>query len=111
MKYIGSCHCQQVKFECELNLEQPTMCNCSYCLKRNAVHHATGEIKILTGEEAFKCYQFSTMKVKHNFCQHCGIFIFLVAPALPAPYYVNLCTLENCDWQSLPMQYFDGASL
>ena len=29
MKYIGSCHCKNIEFEVETNLEKIVQCNCS----------------------------------------------------------------------------------
>ena len=36
MKYIGSCHCKNIEFEVETNLEKIVQCNCSICIRRNA---------------------------------------------------------------------------
>ena len=39
MKYIGSCHCKNIEFEVETNLEKIVQCNCSYLFirqRRNA---------------------------------------------------------------------------
>ncbi len=38
MIYKGSCHCGQIAFEAEGNLEQVMECNCSICSKRGALH-------------------------------------------------------------------------
>ena len=36
MEYIGSCHCESVKFTLQTNLENVGQCNCSFCKRRNA---------------------------------------------------------------------------
>ena len=36
MKYTGSCHCKNIEFEVETNLEKIAQCNCSICIRRNA---------------------------------------------------------------------------
>jgi len=111
MQYTGSCHCQRIKYACEFELKRPTLCNCSYCHKRNAVLHIVDDITILAGEKELTCYQFNTMKGAHYFCKHCGIFVYSIPMKPVYPYAISLCTLDNCDWQSLPVFHFDGQSL
>lgn len=111
MKYAGSCHCQKVTFNCDFKLQQPTMCNCSYCSKRNAVLHIVDDIEILNGKEALNCYRFNKMKGAHYFCKHCSIFIYSTPPEPVYPYAISLCTLDNCDWDQLPIYQFDGKPL
>lgn len=111
MKYLGSCHCQCVKFECEFEIKKPSVCNCSYCSMRNSIVHVAEKIKISYGSDNLKCYRFNKMKGRHYFCSICGIFIYLIPPEPIFPYAVNLCALENCDWQEHPLHYFDGKKL
>lgn len=111
MQYTGSCHCQRVKFTCEFELKQPTVCDCSYCSKRNAVMHIVDDITVTEGEEHLTCYKFNKMKGKHHFCKHCSIFIYSTPPEPVYPYAISLCVLEDCDWKNLPIFYFDGKSL
>jgi len=110
-KYEGSCHCQRIKFTCEFELKQPTVCNCSYCHKRNAILHIVDEITVYQGEAALTCYRFNKMKGAHYFCKHCGIFIYSTPPEPVYPYAISLCTLEDVDWQQLPLTHFNGQSL
>lgn len=56
MKYKGSCHCEKIKFECTFELNQPTMCDCSYCYKRNAVLHIIDDLNIYQGQSELTCY-------------------------------------------------------
>lgn len=111
MKYFGSCHCQKIKFECEFELKQPTMCNCSYCAKRNAVLHIVDDLRVLEGKEHLTCYRFNKMKGEHNFCKFCSIFIYSEPPEPIYPYAVSLCVLDNCDWSKIEPHHFDGKSL
>lgn len=111
MQYTGSCHCQKVKFICEFELKQPSYCNCSYCAKRNVVHHIANDLKIISGRDSLTFYRFNTMKGEHYFCQHCGVYIYLIPPEPVFPYCINICALENCVWQHLPLHHFDGRSL
>ena len=36
MNYLGSCHCNSVKFSLETKLEMVVQCNCTFCKRRNA---------------------------------------------------------------------------
>jgi hypothetical protein len=111
MKYTGSCHCQQVKFVCDFELQQPTFCNCSYCRKRNAILHIVDDIKVYEGQTELTCYQFNKMKGAHYFCKHCSIFIYSTPPEPVYLYAISLCTLDECDWNKLPLHHFDGITL
>lgn len=111
MKYLGSCHCQRVKFSCDFELQQPTVCNCSYCSKRNAVLHIVDDITIKEGQAELTCYRFNKKKGAHYFCKHCSIFIYSTPPEPVYPYAISLCTLDNCDWRQLTLLHFDGKSL
>jgi hypothetical protein len=111
MKYHGSCHCQKVKFSSEFELHQPTLCNCSYCHKRNAVVHVVDNIDVYEGKVELTCYKFNKMKGAHYFCKHCGIFIYLTPPEPFFPYAINLCALDECDWNKIALHHFDGKSL
>ena len=111
MKYSGSCHCQRIKFSCEFELSQPTLCNCSYCEKRHAVLHIIDDIKIQEGNHNLSCYRFNKLKGARYFCRYCGIFIYSTPPKPVYPYAINLCTLDACDWRDIELNYFDGKIL
>ena len=110
MKYTGSCHCQKVKFTCELELKTPIVCNCSYHSMNNATVHVADSIIIQEGASDLTCYTFNTMKGNHHFCKHCGVYIYGPTPTLEK-HTVNLRTLKDCDWQKLDVYNFDGKAL
>ena len=66
MKYSGSCHCQRVQFTATFTLNEPTMCNCSYCKKRHVVLHIVDELHIQKGKEHLTPYRFNQMKGVQN---------------------------------------------
>jgi len=111
MKYSGSCHCQKIRFECQFELKQPTLCNCSYCAKRNAILHVVDNIEIIEGGAHLTCYQFNKMKGEHYFCKYCSIFIYSKPPEPVYPFAVSLCVLDNCNWKKFELSYFNGKIL
>ena len=111
MKYNGSCHCQCITFSAEFTLTKPTVCDCSYCSKRNTILHIADKLTILKGENKLSCYRFNQKKGAHYFCQHCGIFVYSTPPKPIYPYAISLCTLDECQWQNLPLYHFNGQAL
>lgn len=117
--YLGSCHCQAVRFEVDLDLSGGTgKCNCSFCTKAR-LWSATVKpenIRIVSGEADIVDYRGRNNAVAHHlFCRHCGVrpFEWVDVPnASGEKYYnVNVACLEGVDIEQLiaaPISYFDG---
>jgi len=74
--YTGSCHCGAVRFEADLDLEQPTSkCNCSVCTKGRFWKQVVPReaVRVLQGEDALTEYGFGSGNIQHLFCSRCGI--------------------------------------
>lgn len=74
----GSCHCGAVRFRVDATIVELTTCDCSLCVKRNAVMAKVPEraLKVLAGEDRLTLYQWNTRRAKHYFCSQCGIYVF-----------------------------------
>ncbi len=111
--YFGSCHCGAVRFRIDAELAETTTCDCSLCVKKNAlmtkVHES--ELEILAGEEMLSLYQWNTRRAKHYFCSRCGIYTFHRKRAQPDHYGVNVFCLDGFDPRSLPTRATEGIGM
>lgn len=114
--YHGSCHCDAVTFEADLDLTQSSYrCNCSIC-RRNRFWAAVAtpeHFRLLTGEADLTRYVFNTKKNHHFFCRHCGVRCHGVGNDTPVGQMVgvNLGCLNDVTDEELsrvPITYVDG---
>ncbi|MGE5475399.1 MAG: GFA family protein [Bacteroidales bacterium] len=108
--YAGGCHCGAVRFVAVAELAAATECNCSICTKKGAIHHRVDSLRLLSGQEALRLYQFGEMVAKHWFCGQCGIHVFTNPRAAPDKVAVNLRCLDDFHLlrQGLEVRAFDG---
>jgi hypothetical protein len=120
--YRGSCHCQGVTFECDLDLAQGTSrCNCSFCSKaRYWMAFAKGPtLRVLKGADLLTDYQHTPAGMAEPFlhflfCSRCGVRPFTRGGYLPAFgdsfHAVNLACLDDAydDLAKAPVRHVDG---
>ena len=113
MTWSGSCHCGAVRFEVSAQIDELTTCDCSLCVKKNAVMAKVYEdaLTVTAGEEALSLYQWNTRRAKHYFCNRCGIYTFHRKRSAPDHYGVNVFCLDNFDVASMPVRATEGASM
>ena len=89
------------------------MCDCSLCVKKNAVMFKVHEsqLKILQGEDVLTLYRWNTRVAKHYFCSRCGIYTFHRKRAAPDHYGVNVYCLEGVDLSAVPVRRVDGKTM
>lgn len=93
--FTGSCHCGAVHFRIEAPIVELTTCDCSLCVKRNAVMAKVPEnaLTVVAGEELLTLYQWNTHRAKHYFCSRCGIYVFHRKRAAPD---ISRATQSDC---------------
>jgi hypothetical protein len=116
--YVGGCHCQLVRFEARIDLNEGTLkCNCSFCSKLRFWHVKVRReaFRLLSDEAAMTEYQGKNPVAHHPFCKQCGVHVFgrVDTPnATGYPYInVNLMCLEGLDVNealNAPITYVNG---
>ena len=77
MLYRGSCHCGDVKFEAEGDLQGVMACNCSICRRKGALMWFVprDHMTLLTPDDHLATYTFNKHVIQHRFCKRCGIHV------------------------------------
>lgn len=113
MSYTGSCHCGAVRFRLHAEPEELTTCDCSLCVKKNAlmtrVHES--QLEMLSGADALVEYRWNSGIARHFFCKHCGIYTFHRKRAMPDHFGVNIHCLDDFDHSSLLVRATEGANM
>ncbi|MEA3116404.1 MAG: hypothetical protein QOG58_6203 [Caballeronia sp.] len=111
-QYLASCHCGRVKFSLEADIDELIACDCSLCMKRNAlmVTVAHDKLKIMSGEDALSLYQWNTGKARHYFCSTCGIYTCHRRRSDVNVFSVNVFCIQGIDPTRIPVRHVDGKS-
>lgn len=114
MIYKGSCHCGNIAFEVDVEINAAVACNCSICSRKGSLlwFVARDKLKLLTPEDAAATYTFNKHLIKHRFCPRCGIHPYGegVDPQGRAMAAINIRCLEGIDIDTIPVQHYDGRS-
>lgn len=116
MTYKGGCHCGEIAFEVDGEIDQVFDCNCSLCAKRGSLHWFVSRdaLRLLTPEESLGTYTFGRGRIQHRFCPKCGVAPFGEGkdPSTgEAKAAVNARCLDDVDIAKLKVLPFDGRSL
>ncbi|WP_079202334.1 GFA family protein [Pseudomonas sp. CC6-YY-74] len=115
MKYHGSCHCGQVAFEVEGQIDGAMACNCSICQRKGSLlwFVPRDQLKLLTPESQMATYTFNKHVIRHYFCPTCGIHPFGEGsdPKGNAIAAINIRCLEDIELEAVPVTHYDGRAL
>ncbi|MEP0392291.1 MAG: GFA family protein [Erythrobacter sp.] len=112
-RYEGSCHCGAVKFAITTNFPELTTCDCSICVRKNAVMvkvHET-DFELIAGEGTLSEYKFHTMTARHFFCSNCGIYPFHRKRVTPGFVGINVFCLDGVDLSNVPVRATVGKGM
>ena len=106
--HAGSCHCGGIRFTVTHDPVELTTCDCSLCVKRNAIMVKVPEaaLRIEQGQELLALYEWNSKIAKHHFCSRCGIHTHHKRRSNPDQLGVNAACLEGVspfDFRELPV--------
>lgn len=110
--YAAACHCGRVRFEFFSAIAAAVACNCSYCIRKAALHHriAEGDFRLVDGADALSEYRFGSLRARHFFCSTCGIHTHCRPRSAPEQVNVNLNCLADRAARPAEVRAFDGLS-
>lgn len=108
----GGCHCGAVRFQADIDLEQPVIsCNCSICSRTGTLLSFVppDSFKLEKGEENLTDYQFNKKVIHHLFCRTCGVRSFGRGQGPKGPMIaVNTRCLDDVEVGALKLHHYDG---
>lgn len=112
----GSCYCQKVKYEADVDLSKGTFkCNCTICFKTRewGVPFPLSNFKIIEGEsELTEFVGKSQLDCKFYFCKHCGTRLYAAGKiGENLTCFLSVNTLDDVDrkqFAELEVKYYDG---
>jgi hypothetical protein len=74
MQHTGSCHCGQLRFTCEADIQQVYECNCSHCQRKGLLltFIPAAGFNLHSAAEQLATYTFNKHVIQHRFCPRCG---------------------------------------
>ncbi|MCB1517068.1 MAG: GFA family protein [Hyphomicrobiaceae bacterium] len=117
--YHGSCICQGVQFEAEVDLAESgtKKCNCTRCWKLRAwsAPVAPENFRLVSGRDLLSGYAIGGRKELGGFCRRCGASVFGHVPKSEwnnaERYDISVAALDDLDPGDLisaPVTYYDG---
>ena len=112
MTHKGSCHCGNVRFEVEGEVDSGLACNCSICQRKGSLlwFVPREKMKLLTPEANAATYTFNKHVIKHRFCPKCGMHPYGEGkdPKGNAMAAINLRCLEDFDLEAVKVVHYNG---
>lgn len=114
MTYTGSCHCGQIAYEVEGEIDALLACNCSICSKRGYLLWFVSREKLTlkTPAENMRAYTFNKHQIEHMFCPQCGCAPFGLGSDGKgnASAAINARCLSDIDLSLYSINHYDGKS-
>ncbi len=113
MTHKGSCHCGQITFEVQGDLQSAMECNCSHCSRKGYLlwFVPASDLAFESAGSSLSTYTFNKHVIQHHFCANCGCAPFGFGETggtrMAA---VNVRCVEGLDLSSLERELVDGRS-
>lgn len=115
MKHKGSCHCGNIAFEVEGDIDSALSCNCSICSRKSSLlwFVPRDKLTLRTREDAASTYTFNKHAIQHRFCPTCGIHPYGEGtdPKGNRMAAINLRCIEDLDLSAIPVHEFNGRAM
>lgn len=112
MKYSVSCHCGNIAYEVEGDLQQAIECNCTHCSRKGYLlwFVPRSQATFRTGEGGMSEYQFNKHVIRHKFCPECGCAPLALGKDAQGndTVAVNVRCIEGLDLAGVKRIPFDG---
>ena len=111
--HSGSCHCGAVAYEVDTDLDKLVECNCSHCYRKGfALAFVSPDAFRILKEGPQTAYTFNSHKIRHQFCDTCGVQSFARGETADgsAMVAINVRTLTDVEPFSWTAQRVDGRS-
>lgn len=111
--FDGACHCGDVRFRAELDLNDCLVCDCSICTKKGSivVRVADDDFTLITSLDRMSVYTFNKHIARHYFCPRCGVHPFHRPRSYPELWGVNARCLQGVDIKALAPRQVFGSEL
>jgi hypothetical protein len=113
VKYRGSCHCGQLRFEVLGQLDTAVECNCSHCSRKGYLlwFVPRTDFTLESPADSLGTYTFNKHAIRHHFCQKCGCAPFGFGASKGAEMAaINIRCLEGVELTSVKRKFVDGRS-
>lgn len=111
-KYVGGCHCGEVRYSCDEKPEFTFYCHCSDCQKTTG---SPFSVELMIPSKSFEIHGKlgiytvtgdSGKPVHRNFCPSCGSGIFLDCKSDPGYIFLKAGTLDDANWVEPEMHIY-----
>lgn len=111
----GSCHCGNVKFTVEGDIDKAIECNCSHCSRKGLLlwFVPRQSLSIDSGKDRLTTYMFNKHVIQHQFCPVCGCAPFALGkmPDGAETAAINIRCLEDVDLNAVVRTQFNGRDM
>jgi hypothetical protein len=113
VSYRGSCHCGQIRFEVQGQLDTAVECNCSHCSRKGYLlwFVPRTDFTLESPTDLLGTYTFNKHAIRHHFCPKCGCAPFGFGASKGAEMAaINIRCLEGVELTSVKRKFVDGRS-